>query len=123
MNRLIGKINDSEVNNITIPVSANITGSYTSPNVKTDLSSGVSNLTKQLIEIEKQKLIGKGKDQVKDLLGGLLGNDKNDTVKDSTTTVKTDSTKTKDPIKEGVKGLLGNILKGKTKEKDSTKNN
>jgi len=123
VNRLIGKINDSEVNNITIPVSANITGSYTSPNVKTDLSSGVSNLTKQLIEIEKQKLIGKGKDQVKDLLGGLLGNDKNDTVKDSTTTVKTDSTKTKDPIKEGVKGLLGNILKGKTKEKDSTKNN
>lgn len=123
VNRLIGKINDSEVNNITIPVSANITGSYTSPNVKTDLSSGVTNLTKQLVEIEKQKYINKGKDQVKDLLGGLLGNDKNDAVKDSTTTVKTDSTTTKDPIKEGVKGLLGNILKGKTKENDSSKNN
>ncbi|WP_435413506.1 AsmA family protein [Psychroserpens mesophilus] len=123
VNRLIGKINDAEVNTITIPVTANITGSYTSPNVKTDLSSGVSNLTKQLIEIEKQKYINKGKDQVKDLIGGLLGNDKTDTVKDSTTTVKTDSTKTKDPIKESVKGLLGNILKGKTKEKDSTKNN
>ena len=126
VNRLIGKINDAEVNSITIPVSANITGSYSNPNVKTDLSSGVSNLTKQLIEIEKQKLIGKGKDQVKDLLGGLLGNDKNDAVNDSTkdsTTVKTDSTKTKDPIKEGVKGILGNILKGKTKAKDSTKNN
>ncbi|WP_040254105.1 AsmA family protein [Psychroserpens mesophilus] len=123
VNRLIGKINDAEVNTITIPVTANITGSYTSPNVKTDLSSGVSNLTKQLIEIEKQKYINKGKDQVKDLIGGLLGSDKTDTVKDSTTTVKTDSTKTKDPIKESVKGLLGNILKGKTKEKDSTKNN
>jgi hypothetical protein len=121
VNRLIGKINDNETNKITIPVTANITGSYTNPNVKTDLTSGVSNLTKQLIEIEKQKYINKGKDQVKDLIGGLLGGNKTDTTKD-TTTVKTDSTKTKDPVKDGVKGILGNILKGKTKEKDSTKN-
>ncbi|WP_033957823.1 AsmA family protein [Psychroserpens jangbogonensis] len=121
VNRLIGKINDNETNNITIPVTANITGSYTNPNVKTDLSSGVSNLTKQLIEIEKQKLIDKGTDQVKDLLGGLLGGNKNDTSKDSSST-KTDSTKTKDPIEEGVKGILGNLLVGKKKKKDSTKN-
>lgn len=126
VNRLIGKINDPETNNITVPVTANITGNYTNPNVKTDLSSGVSNLTKQLIEIEKQKLINKGTDQVKNILGGLLGGNKTDTTKD-TTTSKTDSTKTKDPakdpIKEGVKGILGNLLKGKSKEKDSTKNN
>ena len=121
VNRLIGKINDNETNNLTIPVTANITGSYTNPNVKTDLSSGVSNLTKQLIEIEKQKLIDKGTDQVKDLLGGLLGGNKNDTSKDSSST-KTDSTKTKDPIEEGVKGILGNLLGGKKKKKDSTKN-
>lgn len=121
VNRLIGKINDNDTKNITIPVTANITGSYTNPNVKTDLSSGVSNLTKQLIEIEKQKLIDKGTDQVKDLLGGLLGGNKNDNSKDSTST-KTDSTKTKDPIEEGVKGILGNLLGGKKKKKDSTKN-
>ena len=74
----------------------------------------------------KQKLINKGTDQVKNILGGLLGGNKTDTTKD-TTTSKTDSTKTKDPvkdpIKEGVKGILGNLLKGKSKEKDSTKNN
>ncbi|WCO02088.1 AsmA family protein [Psychroserpens ponticola] len=122
VNRLIGKINDNDTNKITIPVTANITGNYTSPKVKTDLSSGVSNLTKQLIEIEKQKIINKGKDQVKDLLGGLLGGNKNDTTKDSTSTT-TDSTKTKDPIKDGVKGILDNLLGGKKKQKDSTKNN
>lgn len=121
VNRLIGKINNAETDKITIPVTANITGNYTNPNVKTDLSSGVSNVTKQLIEIEKQKLINKGKDQVTDLLDGLIGGKKKDESKDSSTT-ETDSTKTKDPIKESVKGLFDNILGGKKKKKDSTKN-
>lgn len=125
VNRLIGKINDNETNKITIPITANITGNYTSPKVKTDLSSGVSNLTKQLIEIEKQKLIGKGTDQVKDLLSGFLGGDKKDTANTTkdTTPTKTDNTTTKDPIKEGVKDILGGLLGGKNKKKDSTKNN
>lgn len=126
VNRLIGKINDPEVNKITIPVTANIDGTFSNPNIKTDLTSGISNLTKQLVEIEKQKLIGKGKDKINDLLGGVLGG--KTTPKDSTTT-KTDSTK-KDPtdkIKEGVKDALGGILTGKKNKKtkkaqDSTKN-
>lgn len=123
VNRLIGKINDAEANKITIPVTANITGNYTNPNVKTDLSSGVSNLTKQLIEIEKTKLITKGTDQVKDLIGGLFGGNKTETSKDSTS-AKTDTTKTtKDPIKDGVKDILGGLLGGKKKKTDSTKNN
>ncbi|MEY8869534.1 AsmA-like C-terminal region-containing protein [Meridianimaribacter flavus] len=122
VNRLIGKINDNEVNKITIPVTANITGSYTSPKVSTDLTSGVSNLTKQLIEIEKQKLLNSGKDKVNDLLGNLLGSDKNttnETTKDSTAT-KTDTTTTKDPVKEGVKSLLNGLIKNR-KKTDSTK--
>ena len=122
VNRLIGKINDNETNKITVPVTANITGNYTNPNVKTDLSSGVSNLTKQLLEIQKQKLISQGTDQVKDLLDGLIGGNKNDTSKDSTST-KTNNTKDKDPIEEGVKGILDNFLGGKKKKKDSIKNN
>lgn len=122
VNRLIGKINDNDVNKITIPVTANITGSYTSPKVSTDLTSGVSNLTKQLIEIEKQKLLNSGKDKVNDLLGNILGGDKNTTngtTKDSTAT-KTDTTTTKDPVKEGVKSLLNGLIKNR-KKTDSTK--
>lgn len=126
VNRLVGKINDAEVNKITIPVTANIGGTFSSPNITTDLTSGVSNLTKQLIEIEKQKIIGKGKDKINDLLGGVLGG--NSTTKTDST--KTDSTKTKaeDKVKEGIKDALGGIFgkKKKTTDKkaqDSTKNN
>ena len=120
VNQLLGKINDPEVNTISIPVTANITGSYTNPNIKTDLSSGVSKLTQQLIEIEKQKLINKGTDKVTDLLGGLLGGKDSKKASDSTQT-KVDSTKT-DPLKEGVNNILGGLLKKRKKAKDSTKN-
>jgi len=123
VNQLLGKINDPQVNKIKIPVTANITGNYTSPKVQTDLTSGVTNLTKQLIEIEKQKLINKGKDQVNDLIGDLLGGSKNETTKDPNS-VKNDTTKTPtvDPIKNTVNDLLGGLLNGKKKKKDSVKN-
>ena len=130
VNRLIGKINDNEVNKISIPVTATISGSFTSPKVSTDLTSGVSNLTKQLIEIEKQKLIGQGTDKIKNLIGGLMtGNTTGNTNTTSGTTtpkdsikIKTDSIKTNtktDPVKQGVKDVLGGLLGGKNKKKDS----
>lgn len=122
VNQLIGQINDSEVNKITIPVTANIDGSFSKPKISTDLTSGISNLTKQLIEIKKQQLLGKGKDKIKDLLGGALGSDPNSTEKDST-----GNKDPKDSIKEGVNSVLGGILGGKKNKKDkkvqdSTKN-
>ena len=55
VNRLIGKIDAQAVNDISIPITANIGGTFTAPTVKTDLTSGVITLTKQLIEIQKQK--------------------------------------------------------------------
>ena len=124
VNRLIGKINDNEVNKLSIPVTANISGTFTNPNIQTDLTSGVSNLTKQLIEIEKQKLIGQGKDKVKDLLGGLMGGNTNSTKTTDSTTIKTDSTKTKaEPVKENVKNILGGLLNNRKKKADTIKNN
>ncbi len=110
VNSLIAKIDDDSLENLTIPVIANIGGNYTSPNVTTDLSGGVKSLTNQLVEIQKQKLLNKGKDKAKDLLGGVLG-----TTKDSE---KSDTTNTKETTKEAVKDVLGGIL-GKPK-KDST---
>ena len=109
VNQIIGRINDSKVNTMTIPVTANLTGSYIKPNIKTDLTSAVSNLTQQLIEIEKQKLLNKGKDKVNDLIGGLLNSNKK----------TTDSTKTtKDPVKD-VKNTLNSLFGKKKKKKDS----
>ena len=110
VNNLIASIGDAEaVKNLTVPVTATIGGSYTSPKVSTDLTSGVSSLTKQLIAIQKQKLINQGKDQIKDAIGGLLGGSS----KDSTTT----NTQTNNPVKDVLGGLLGG---DKPKKTDST---
>lgn len=137
INRLIGKINDPDVNNITIPVTANISGVFTNPDVKTDLTSGVKNLTTQLIEIQKQKLLNQGKGKVKDLIGDVIGGNKTktDSIKkeqdnvvkgvlkdiiktrpqqDSTITDSTNSTK------NTIKNVLGGLLGGK-KKKDTVK--
>lgn len=110
INQLIGKIDSEEAKNITIPVTANIGGTYTSPTVKTDLTSSVSNLTKQLIEIEKQKLLNKGKNKVADLIGDVIGGNK----------TKTDSAK--EEQNNAIKDILGGIIGGK-KTSDTTQSN
>ncbi|AUC83346.1 AsmA-like C-terminal region-containing protein [Lacinutrix sp. Bg11-31] len=97
VNRLIGKINDNEVNKISIPITANLTGSFTSPKVQTDLTSGVKNLTTQLIEIEKQKLLNNGKDKIKDLLGINGGNQ---------TTNGSTNTQTGSPVKNVINDIF-----------------
>ncbi|NNC46229.1 MAG: AsmA-like C-terminal region-containing protein [Winogradskyella sp.] len=127
VNSLLKRINNSEVNNISIPVTASIGGTFSSPNISTDLTSGVSSLTKQLIEIEKQKLIDKGSDKVSDLLGGLLGGTSQNTTKQDSTKIDSTSNTNKTKVKEGVKSILGGILNKKKKtttetSKDSTKN-
>jgi hypothetical protein len=126
VNQLIGRINDNEVNKITIPVTANISGTYASPKVTTDLTSGVSSLTKQLIEIEKQKLLNTGKDKLKDLINGALNKKEKTTdsskvetqTKKDSTAVKTDSLKTIG--KEKAKDILSGLLNNRKKKKDTT---
>jgi hypothetical protein len=103
---LIAKIDDSQLENLTIPVIANIGGDYASPNVTTDMTSGVKTLTSKLIEIQKQKLINKGKDKAKDLLSDVLGGGSS----------KNDSTKTENQTKGAVKDILGGILGGSKKD-------
>ncbi len=109
INSLIARIDDSALDSLTIPVTANIGGLYNSPQITTDLTSGVKTLTNQLVEIEKQKLVNKGKDKAKDLIGGILSN-----------TTKKDSTSGDADKNSGAKEVLGGILGG-TKKADSTK--
>jgi hypothetical protein len=109
VNALIARIDDTALDSLTIPVIANIGGKYTSPQVTTDLTSGVKNLTNQLVEIEKQKLVNKGKDKAKDLIGGIFSDNQQ----------KRDSSKSENSVKENAKDVIGGILGG-TKTKDST---
>jgi len=105
---LIARIDEKSLENLTIPVTANIGGGYSSPTVTTDLTSGIKNLTAQLIEVEKQKLINKGKDKAKDFIGDLITKNQQ----------ATDSTKKKN--QESAKDVIGGLLGGTTKKADST---
>ena len=108
INSIIARIDEKSLENLTIPVTANIGGGYTSPTVTTDLTSGIKNLTAQLVEIEKQKLINKGKDKAKDFIGDLIA--KNQKATDSTK--KENQEKTQD--------VIGGLLGAATKKTDST---
>ena len=113
VNQLIGKLDSNDAKNLTVPVTASIGGSYTSPTVKTDLSSSVSNLTKQLVAAQKQKLLNKGKNKVSNLLQNALGGTQ---TKDST---KTNSKQPQAVAKDVINGIIGS---GKNKPQDTTAN-
>lgn len=133
VNNLIAQMDDSSLKDLTIPVVANIGGNYASPTVSTDLSSGVSKLTKQLVDIQKQKLLNQGKDKAKDLIADVFKNDDKDSTKTQSSGVKealgsllggtkkdstkVDSSTTKeDPVKNTAKSILGGLLGKKKKD-------
>ncbi len=139
VNKLLSQIGEDDLENLTIPVIANIGGNYSSPNVTTDLTSGMKSLTSKLVEIQKQKLVNKGKDKVKDLIGDALGGedsneegakkqDAKEILSDLLGNKKTDSVPTRtdsvpqkkeEEVKEKAKNILGGLLGGK--KKDSSK--
>ena len=84
--------------NITVPITASITGNMASPSIKTDLSSSVSNLSKQLIQQQKSKLVDSA-------LSKLLGNKKGDSTKTSNKKIKK------------VTDVLGGLFSRKKKKK------
>ena len=110
VNQLIAKIDDQQLEHLTIPVVANIGGLYTSPEISTDLSSGIKNLTSQLVEIQKQKFINQGKDKASELIGGILSSNE-----------QTDSVAGGDKTKDGINEVVGGILKTNSKKADTLK--
>jgi hypothetical protein len=129
VNRLIGQINDTQVNAISVPVTAKISGTFAQPKIATDLSSSISNLTNQLIDIQKQKLLNTGSEKVNSFIDDLLGGKKDDS--SSTDNKAKDSTKitTEETLKKKAGSLLNNLIKAKSskessdKKKDSIKKN
>ncbi len=130
--RLVASIGEAELNNLKLPVQVGITGSLNTPQIKSDMGSGVRELTNQLLEIQKQQLLNKGKSKAEDLIGGVLGKStdtaktKNGdaikgvldvlgkTPKDSTT--QDSLIKKENPLEDQAKGLLKGLLKKKKKD-------
>ncbi|MHA7942270.1 AsmA-like C-terminal region-containing protein [Formosa sp. 3Alg 14/1] len=117
---LLAKLNDPKAENITVPVMAKIGGSIGSPSVTTDLSATATALTQKLIEMQKNELLNKGTDKVKDALNNFLGGNKsNDSTSVGADKVK-DSVQT-DNIKKAADNILNGLF-GKKKDDSKTGN-
>ena len=138
VNRLIGQLGDPEIQKIPVPVQVSLTGDYNAPEIRTDLSQSVTKLTTQLVDMQKERAIQRGKDEVKDRIGEIFGS-KEDTLstevteptiggviqdvlgggaqKEDSLVTAEDSSTTKTPtIQETATGILGSLLKKKKKD-------
>ncbi|MDG1570955.1 AsmA-like C-terminal region-containing protein [Robiginitalea sp. M366] len=129
VNRLMTALSEPGLENQPVPVGATVSGTYTQPQVQTDVKTVVSSLTTRLVEAQKQKALAGGKAKAQELIGGLFKKDstKTDSLakpslgnvlktvsgvarKDSTAT---DSTKTSGQVEQTARKILGGLLKRK----------
>ncbi len=133
---LLAGIGEAQSGEISIPVSTVIGGSASNPKITTDLSSGIKSLTQQLVAVQKEKMVQKGKDEAKSLLKNILkdqsdGKDslqtnesatsasqilKKITQKDTLNTKKDSSNLKTNRVEETAKGLLKGLLSKKKKD-------
>jgi hypothetical protein len=98
VNKLLAKLSPSEVNKLeNVPINAILGGNFKNPKVTTDIKSGITNLTNQLVKQQKEKLVKQGTNALENLIN------KN---------TKSDTTKTKSPVKEDIKKKAGDLLNG-----------
>ncbi len=68
-NALFSKLSPADAAKLqTIPITALMTGSFSSPKISTDIKSAVTNLTNQLIQQQKERLVSKGTSALTDFL-------------------------------------------------------
>ncbi|MEZ4786474.1 MAG: AsmA-like C-terminal region-containing protein, partial [Flavobacterium haoranii] len=114
---LISKLTPADQQKIeSVPVTANLTGSFTSPAVKTDLKAATTNLVTQLVKMQKDKLINQGTGALSNLLGGNSSSTTSNATSTTDTTKTTTTTAPKEQIKDGVKNALNGLLGGKKKK-------
>lgn len=116
---LISKLTPADQQKIeNVPVTANLTGSFGSPSVKTDLKSATSSLVTQLVKMQKDKLLNQGADALGNILGGNSNNSNTNNTNPNDSTATEEPKNPKDQITDGVKDVLGGLLGGKKKKKE-----
>jgi len=104
---LLSKLTPAEQQKIeSVPVTANLTGSFSQPNVRTDMKQATTNLASQLVKMQKDKLVNQGTSAISNLLGGDKATT-NATATDTTKTTPTPKEQVKDGVKDAVKNLFG----------------
>lgn len=108
---LIAKLTPADQKQITsIPVNGLMTGNFSQPKFNSDLKQSTTNLTTQLVKMQKDKLINQGTNA----LGNLIGGTKNNA---AGTTTAADTTKPKTTPKEEIKTKATDALNGWLKKK------
>lgn len=104
---LLSKLTPADQQKIeSVPVTANLTGSFSQPSVKTDMKQATTNLATQLVKMQKDKLVNQGTSALSNLLGGDKATT-NTTTTDTTKTTPTPKEQVKDGVKDAVKNLFG----------------
>lgn len=102
---LIAKLTPADQKQITsIPVSGLMTGNFSQPKFNTDLKQSTTNLTTQLVKMQKDKLVNQGTSALSNLITGTKG-------KTSENTAVADTTKPKTTPKEEIKTKATDALK------------
>jgi hypothetical protein len=89
----------------SIPINATLKGSFSKPNFSSNIKNATTDLMQNILEKQKQNLLNKGKDELKDFLFGGT---------------KKGSTKTKNTTEDKIKNVLGGLF---GKKKDTIKKN
>tara|TARA_B110001454_G_scaffold202915_2_gene210387 strand:+ start:1038 stop:3641 length:2604 start_codon:yes stop_codon:yes gene_type:complete len=102
---LIAQLTPKDATSVkSIPVKGTFTGSFGNPNFTSNIKNATATLVKGLVEKQKNSLLNKGKDQLKNLIG--IDTKKNDAAKQGA----------KEKVTDKVKDVLGGLF-GKKKKK------
>ena len=111
---LIAKLTPADQQKIeSVPVTANLTGTFNSPAVKTDLKTATTSLVTQLVKMQKDKLLNQGAGALSNILSGNNNTSNNITTNNDTTKTQIPP---KDQIKDGVKGAIKDLFGKKKKQ-------
>ncbi|MGA9638488.1 AsmA-like C-terminal region-containing protein [Flavobacterium sp.] len=120
-NALIAKLTPTDANKLeSIPINAVMTGNFSNPKISTDMKTAVTNLTNQLVQQQKEKLISKGTSALTDLLN--KNKKTGDTTKITAPVTKEEvKEKAKEEVKTKATDLLNGLFGKKKKPVDETK--
>lgn len=108
---LIAKLTPADQKQITsIPVNGLMTGNFSQPKFNSDLKQSTTNLTTQLVKMQKEKYVNQGTNALNNMLNGTKGNTS------GTTTTTTDTSKTKTTPKEEIKNTVKDKATGALKD-------
>ena len=99
-----------------------LTGNFSNPKISTDIKTAVTNLTNQLIQQQKERLVKQGTSALTDLIN--KNKKPGDTTKTVLPTTKEEvQTKVKEEVKTKASDLLNGLFNKKKKVADTTKVN